>query len=192
MPEEIDARKMIYQKYDEKFGKGVHAEANDPDSPHYYETPEEIEAGWEEKKKKEMEDSPLTHRKEVMERIYSKDAPQPEPEAEYDYGSGADEAFAEFMEAHPDITEADWKAMNKETFILTSPDLVELREKARASGSKADVARLLERAADGYATAKQKAERKAYVEYRQSQQPHNRIDDEAMKMHKFMQKRSKV
>jgi len=82
--------------------------------------------------------------------------------------------------------------MNKETFILASPDLFELRAKARESGSKADVSRLLERAADAYATAKQKAERKAYVEYRQSQHPGNSIDSEVMKMHKFKEKRSKV
>ena len=101
-------------------------------------------------------------------------------------------AYEEFRDRHPDISESDWQAMNKETFILTAPDLVELRKKARESGSKADIAYLLERAADAYATAKVKAERRAYVEYRQTQQPHNRNSAEVAKMHKFMQTRGKV
>ena len=187
------ARDRIRDAYDKANKKGVYAETTDPDSDEYYLDPAEKRELYNEKSAAEKGKTQTDHRKEVIEKVYGKGQTEPEADEDaYDLRPTDQAAFDEFQERHPEISREDWAAMNKETFILTSPDLVELREKARASGSKADVSRLLERAADAYATAKQKAERKAYVEYRQSQQPHNRINDEVMKMHKFMEKRSKV
>jgi hypothetical protein len=186
-------RERIADEYDKRNRKGIYGETTDPDSDEYYLDPAEKAQLYSEKLAAEKGETAQGRRKEVMERVYGKGEAEPEADDDaYDLRPTDQAAFEEFQERHPELSEADWKAMNKETFILTAPDLVELREKARASGSKADIERLLERAADAYATAKQAAERRAYVQYRQSQQPHNRINDEVMKMHKFMEKRSKV
>ena len=186
-------RDRIRDAYDKRHGKGIYAETTDPDSDEYYLDPAEKRELYNEKSTAEKGKTQTDHRKEVIEKVYGKGQTEPEADEDaYDLRPTDQAAFDEFRERHPELLEADWMAMNKETFILAAPDLVELRRRARESGSKDDIAYLLERAADAYATAKQKAERKAYVEYRQSQQPHNRINDEVMKMHKFMEKRGKV
>ena len=191
-PQQME-RERIADAYDKRHGKGIYAETTDPDSDEYYLDPAEKRELYNEKSTAEKGKTQTDHRKEVIEKVYGKGQTEPEADEDaYDLRPTDQAAFDEFRERHPELLEADWMAMNKETFILTSPDLVELRRRARESGSKDDIAYLLERAADAYATAKQKAERKAYVEYRQSQQPHNRINDEVMKMHKFMEKRGKV
>jgi hypothetical protein len=161
---------------------------DDPDDPRYYMDVDEIREFEKKKLAAEQGKTQQDRRAEVIKHIYAKDAPQPEPEEEanpFDDRPAVQAAYEDFRARHPDITDADWKAMNDERFILSAPDVPELRKKMNASGSRADMDRVLERAADAYATAKVNRERSRYVEWLQRRR--DPVGDAGLaKMNQFM------
>lgn len=171
-----DPRQEIYRKSDEARGRGVHAEVNDPDSPHYYEDPETVQAEFAERLKEDLGKSNLDRSKETRARINAK--PEPEEDETLYFQEDAHQVYTEFRARHPEITDTDWKRMNDELFIQRAPDVLELRGKLNASNTRADFDRLLERAADGYATVKKQREDAAYV--RSIQRDRSPMDENAL------------
>jgi Xaa-Pro aminopeptidase len=176
-------RERIYGEYDKAHPKEL--EITDPDDFRYYMDSDELKAHYAEKlaEDKKKGESFQDRAKATRNRLHARPEPE-EAETFFDQNDVA-QAYTEFRQRHPDITDADWKAMNDDSFILRAPDVVELRSKLNSSNSRADFDRLLERAADGYKTAKKNREDARYVEW-MARQRSPRDDGELAKMRNFM------
>jgi len=178
-------RERIYGEYDKAHPKEL--EITDPDDFRYYMDADELKAHYAEKlaEDKKKGESFQDRAKAARERINANAKPEPEEAETLYFQEDVAAAYTEFRERHPDITDADWKAMNDENFILRAPDVAELRSKLNSSNSKADFDRLLERAVDGYKVAKKNREDARYVEW-MARQRSPRDDGELAKMRNFM------
>jgi hypothetical protein len=90
---------------------------DDYDDPRAFMDSDELKAHYAEKLAKEEGKTQLDRRKEVMERVYAKDAPLPEPEEEenpFDDRPAAHKAVEKFLDANPEYREeAAWKDLRK-------------------------------------------------------------------------------
>ena len=168
-------RERIYAEYDKAHPKEVVIE--DPDDPRYYMDGEEMREFDKEKLAAEEGKNWHDSAQSTREKLYAKHSTSPEPEPEvnpYDDRPDAQAACEDFRARHPEITNKDWELMNSPSFYLYAPDVPELQAQMRASGSRADMDRTLERAKDAYDTFKTQQERRAAFQNMAQQRFSNR------------------
>ena len=159
-------RERIADEYDRKNRRGIYAEVTDPDAPDYFLDEDERRELYAEKLT--GPESFFERSKATRERMYAESTPKLEPAEEevnpFDDRPAAQAAMEDFRAAHPEITDEDWEAMNSPSFYLKAPDVPELREQMIASGSRAAMDKVLQRALDGYETYKVQQARRAGFE----------------------------
>jgi hypothetical protein len=181
-------RERLYRKSDKL--RAPKEEEVDWDDPTLGMDSDELQAYYKDKLEKEKGETQLSRRKETMEKIYGKTTPTPEPVRKYDT---EEEVIANHVRSrYPDLSDADWKAINKPSFYKTDSELMRLRARVLETDVQADLDAIVDRAVSLLAMKKERAERSAYVDFlKRSRSPNNEAE-EAARLHKFMQQRSKV